>query len=782
MGLKSLKTKVENFILNTPLLPKKYSHLLLLLSLAFFSTECAQKKAGALGGSSGGTATTSGTSTSVDQAIDTAISYTQSTIAVASSVDNGDSVTVYATFKNAAGEKLDRPNEVMSFSLTGGGTSNGTFSTPQYDSVNKAWYSVFTATHDGTASQVVVTHQLNGNPQALTSTLPSITVNALSAPTVTLSMSSARVGSNPFVIDINFSRAVVDFDALANALTVSYAGAGGSITSPSSVSGSQTHYQVTVTPADSADVTLSIDAGKAHDALGYANAVSASYVAKLYSLFFNNPSDGAYFTSNIINGDGVCNFASGATITLTVNGSNNPVNAPVCNSGDTWSSVPLTNYVSLTEGANTLVISQTNPDGTTSSETRTVYLDTTAPTIVIDQASTSITTANLSAVTYTSMGSSPHCGDNLGIASFTATLVDAGNVTYGPINLTCSGGHYTAVFDASAATTPGYMTMYATITDNAGNQSTASAIIGQYYVSGYISNLREANSETCIGDYCNGGANGYLDMLGDCKSAANSTVRLRLTDSNGSELRNINDVSCSSDAFSNNINVNDQLNGVGDGSYRVRAIQCNDNTSECSQQDYNITVDQADTCYVSGSHSDAYPSAGGCGTVNTYDDYTCEHTPPYSVGTGSNYVCNCVGSWNSTSYSNFNNNAGAKYCTVIRTDTSYSYYDNGGFSCGTNYTDSNYSEGFYCGQTLGGYECGGDSSVLNGCWRCTDNTSQNPTDCANNTIVTPSGRTWTAASCSHTDGMAGIESDEDFDEIPEREEETSKSDSVEEEK
>jgi hypothetical protein len=304
------------------------------------------------------------------------------------------------------------------------------------------------------------------------------------------------------------------------------------------------------------------------------------------------------------------------------------------------------------------------------------------------------------------------------------------------------------------------MTMYATITDNAGNQSTASAIIGQYYVSGYISNLREANSETCIGDYCNGGANGYLDMLGDCKSAANSTVRLRLTDSNGSELRNINDVSCSSDAFSNNINVNDQLNGVGDGSYRVRAIQCNDNTSECSQQDYNITVDQADTCYVSGSHSDAYPSAGGCGTVNTYDDYTCEHTPPYSVGTGSNYVCNCVGSWNSTSYSNFNNNAGAKYCTVIRTDTSYSYYDNGGFSCGTNYTDSNYSEGFYCGQTLGGYECGGDSSVLNGCWRCTDNTSQNPTDCANNTIVTPSGRTWTAASCSHTDGMGSPYNDE----------------------
>ncbi len=62
MGLKSLKTKVENFVLNTPLLPKKYAHLLLLLSLAFFTTECAQKKVGALGGSSGGgTTTPSGT-------------------------------------------------------------------------------------------------------------------------------------------------------------------------------------------------------------------------------------------------------------------------------------------------------------------------------------------------------------------------------------------------------------------------------------------------------------------------------------------------------------------------------------------------------------------------------------------------------------------------------------------------------------------------------------------------------------------------------------------------
>jgi hypothetical protein len=136
MEIKILKERLENYILSLPLLPKKYSHLLLLLSLAFFSTECAQKKAGGLGGSSGG-ATTTTTSGSTTNLADTAISYTQSTITVsAGTINHGDTATVYATFKNAAGSSLDLPSETLSFSLTGGGTASGTFSSPQYDAGN----------------------------------------------------------------------------------------------------------------------------------------------------------------------------------------------------------------------------------------------------------------------------------------------------------------------------------------------------------------------------------------------------------------------------------------------------------------------------------------------------------------------------------------------------------------------------------------------------------------------------------------------------------------------
>jgi hypothetical protein len=779
MEIKILKERLENYILSLPLLPKKYSHLLLLLSLAFFSTECAQKKAGGLGGSSGG-ATTTTTSGSTTNLADTAISYTQSTITVsAGTINHGDTATVYATFKNAAGSSLDLPSETLSFSLTGGGTASGTFSSPQYDAGNKRWYSTFTGSTAGTAKNIYVTHDVNGSPQALTSTLPSITVNALSAPTVTLSMDTARSGSNPFDVFITFSRAVTGFENLAGGVTASNTG-GYSITNPVPVNGSATVYKVTVTPNDTSDVTLTVDkdvlSGVVADNLGYAIDSNASYIARLISMGFSNISDNGYYNSQSVNGYCTSAAANSAIYWRLNSGVSNQLTC----TADAWN----TNF-SFTEGLNTLDIYQLDSSNTNISATINIYYDTTAPTMQFRsiangyQQSDNINDSLKSAITVTGT-----CSDALSPnASVSVTLMDASNNNYGPYSANCGDGgntnNFTIVADMSAMTVGGLISASGTITDAAGNTGSDSRGIGTYVPSGNLQNLREHDSRTCLGYYCSPSVS-VLNFEGECYNISGNDGRINYSVKyNGSEIA-ASYVNCSSGTFGYGLTTS----GINtDGSYSIEFTGCS-STYECDTETLNFTFNNTNDCWSTGSGSscsqDPATLSNSCTQCSTYNTTQCDDGSSSSTTTGISEVCSCTGGSNSY-YSNFNDNAGGSACSATNYSESWSSstncmgswnpytstWDNGlGCSCqNTGTFGNNTNESVSCGQSItvqGGstYTCGSDSSVLNGCWRCTDNISSNPTDCANNTSATPSGRTWYQAYCSHSDGMGSPYNDE----------------------
>ncbi|MBP7845714.1 MAG: hypothetical protein KA116_12985, partial [Proteobacteria bacterium] len=783
MGLKSLKTKVENLILNTPLLPKKYSHLLLLLSLAFFTTECAQKKAGALGGSSSG-GTSSGAA-STDSVVDTAISYTQSTITVsAGTINHGETATVYATFKNSAGASLDLPSESMSFSLTGAGTIAGTFSSPQYDAANKRWYSTFTSTvaaANPESKNILVTHELNGSPQALTSTLPSITVNPLTAPTATLSMNSIRSSATaPFDVFITFSRDVSGFAGVLNLVTASSSG-GLSITDPASVGGSNTLYSVTITPNDSSSVSVALDANKVQDALGYYNTAATTLIASYIDVLFSNLTDNYYY-SNLMSSPSIeiaCSTAGGL-VQLSVNGIAHPTGVSCATSPAIFTGM------SFVDGLNTLIAYQLDNDNNNFSKTISVYSDTSAPTISLNSSTNNISDSTKSAVTVTGECNDDQAANN---ASISIVLSDNANNNYNTSGTTCvqnaNGPDFAVVADLSAATVAGSITASATITDLAGNSTTDTRSIGNYLPSGNIQNLQEQHNYSSIGQYSTSGANTFW-FSGTCSNlgynSPNNKIHVTLLDGSDNLVRTVGDIDCSSGSFSSVFySYNEPINLVPDGSYKFKFEACSD-YYECSFQTHSFVKNDSNDCWSSGggtftSWSNGEPQnlgSGSCTRGTPTVTTTCDDGSSSSstVGTSSE-SCNCQ-NYTNNYYTNFNDNnlptssCGATDYSESFTSSSscsgaYDPYDgswNNSLGCSCSYM----SQGSYsnpvqvsCGQQItvqGGstYTCGDNSSTLNGCWRCTDNTSQNPTDCANNTSVSPSGRTWTAASCSHTDG------------------------------
>ncbi|MDP1675252.1 MAG: invasin domain 3-containing protein, partial [Bacteroidota bacterium] len=103
-----------------------------------------------------------------------ALSLSQSIVSLSSSsVNSGSNITVTLQTKDSLGNNLTSSSGTTVFSLTGSGTSSGTFGTVSYTS-NGAYSATFTGTTAGTANGITATIASN----ALTSTAPTITVNA----------------------------------------------------------------------------------------------------------------------------------------------------------------------------------------------------------------------------------------------------------------------------------------------------------------------------------------------------------------------------------------------------------------------------------------------------------------------------------------------------------------------------------------------------------------------------------------------------------------------------
>ncbi len=652
---------------------------------------CAPKKPGGLGGTgSSGTSTTTSSAETVDAEL--VISYTQSTVAVtgSSTINNGSTTKVCATFKNASGVSLAKPDESMTFSLTGAGTSSGTFSSPTYDSGLKRWCSTFTATTDGTAKEVMATHLLNGNPQSLTSTLPSITVNPLSPIEVTMNIQGVRAAESPFDVDITFSRSVTSFGLGG---IISYSGGSGTATLSEITPGLQ--YRVNIDPDNSDDVTLTFGGGEVADSLGYINS-AASFIARRVNPYFNQ-GNGTWWQGPNINFDGVCTSQAG-DIYVQLSGS---PSSGVC-TNNAWSG---SGTFSL--GSNSASVWQFDGDNNNISSTITFYSDIDPPSASFSDNNTNFSDDTKAAYTF-----SGNCTDDLYIDNISVTLTDSANTSYGPFTTTCTNatnGTFIGTADLSSMTTQGQILASFTISDVSGRSFSQNNIpAGTYIPSGSISNL--TSDYTCIGDYCPGGDINGATYSGNCSSAVIGQVSWSIIDGSNNVLNgNANGTqTCNAGNFSQSMNETDLIfTSISDGTYTFVARQCSDNsnTTGCSEQTRSLSLNRTNDCstgpqYQSPATADIVPDT--CNTsVYTYEDYTCDSGSGTTTISGPYTACNCIGSGGSTSYSNFNGNYAYQTCAAERYDSYYNMVQFGDY-CTANYNNTNSTETYGCRATLGG--------------------------------------------------------------------------------
>jgi hypothetical protein len=332
-----------------------------------------------------------------------------------------------------------------------------------------------TSVADGTYTYTVVAKYRTFSASADSGSVT--VINDLVAPTVTVNQKAGQpdpARTLPIAFTVTFSEPVTGFTAAD--LTRGGTSTGGTV----AVTGSGASYEISVTGALT-DGTLSftIGAGAAQDAAGNGNTASTStdnavtYDATAPALTLTTPADGSATTDTTPTISGAAGNASGDSTTVTVKiysgtGTGGTVVQTLTptRTTDTWTTTAAT----LAQGTYTVQATQTDTAGNVAtSSANTFAVDTTAPTVTVNQKSGQADPANALPILYTVTFSEP-------VTDFTAADVTRGGTsTGGTVAVTGSGASYE--ISVTGALTDGTLSFTigsAKAQDLAGNSNAAS--------------------------------------------------------------------------------------------------------------------------------------------------------------------------------------------------------------------------------------------------------------------------------------------------------------------
>jgi Bacterial Ig-like domain len=333
-----------------------------------------------------------------------------------------------------------------------------------------------TSVADGTYSYTVVAKYRSFTASSADSSSVTV-INDVVAPSVTVNQkvgTADPANSLPIVFTVTFSEPVTGF--AADDLTRGGTSTGGTI----AVTGSGASYEVSVSGAlTDGTLSFSIAAGRAQDLAGNGNTASTStdntvtYDATSPALTLTTPADGSATASTTPTIAGAAGNASGDATTVTVKiysgtGTGGPVVQTLTptRTGASWTTTAAT----LAQGTYTVQATQTDIAGNVATSTASTFaVDTTAPTVTVNQKSGQADPANALPILYTVTFSEP-------VTGFTAAdLTRAGTSTGGTVAVNGSGASYEV--SVSGALTDGTLSFSigaGKAQDLAGNANTAS--------------------------------------------------------------------------------------------------------------------------------------------------------------------------------------------------------------------------------------------------------------------------------------------------------------------
>jgi hypothetical protein len=302
-------------------------------------------------------------------------------------------------------------------------------------------------------------------------------INDLIAPSVTVNQKVGQAdpaNALPIVFTVTFSEPVTGF--AADDLTRGGTSSGGTV----GVTGSGASYEISVSGA-LADGTLSfsIAAGRAQDLAGNNNTASTStdntvsYDGTAPALTLTTPANGSATTDTTPAISGAAGDASGDANTVTVKiypgsgtgGSVVQTLTPTRSAG-AWSTTAAT----LAQGTYTVQATQTDTAGNIATSTANTFaVDTTAPSVTVNQKVGQADPANALPIVFTVTFSEPVTG------FVAADVTRGGTSTGGTVAVTGSGASYEiAVSGALTDGTLSFSLAAARAQDLAGNNNTAS--------------------------------------------------------------------------------------------------------------------------------------------------------------------------------------------------------------------------------------------------------------------------------------------------------------------
>jgi hypothetical protein len=363
--------------------------------------------------------------------------------------------------------------------LTRGGTSTGgtvavTGSGASYEITLSGSPSNGSVTFSIAAARV---QDLAGNSNTVSTSADNTVTYDTVPPTVTVNQKSGQAdpaNALPILWTVTFSEPVTGFTAAD--LTRGGTTSGGTI----AVTGSGASYEIALSGTPAAGTTsFSIAAARAQDLAGNNNAASTSadnsvtYDATAPALTLTTPANGAALSDTTPALSGAAGNAAGDSSTVTVKiysgtgtgGAALQTLTPT-RSTTTWS----TTAAALAQGTYTAQATQTDTAGNVAtSAANTFVVDTTAPTVTVNQKPGQSDPTNALPILYTITFSEP-------VSGFVATdLTRTGTSTGGTISVTGSGAGYEAAVTGSVSSGTLTLSLNAGRTaDAAGNANAAS--------------------------------------------------------------------------------------------------------------------------------------------------------------------------------------------------------------------------------------------------------------------------------------------------------------------
>jgi len=507
-------------------------------------------------------------------------SFTLSSITLSASapIPVGSTVNVYVTLRNSESEVLELPSLAPSFSLTGSGTSVGTFNTPTWNSTEKRFESTFTGTNEGTLKDVLATVIFEDAEQAVSASLPTLQVIPVTGPTVELAIESARVGSNDFNVSATFSRDVTgltedDFTIVGASNVV--------------LDSSSNPAILTITPSNIGNVSISLSSNKALDIYSLANLLSNQLVAQSNTLTINaSKLNGSGSNSNPYSNtnyrlSGVCSLANENIYLALESDPANSLATVVCGSSLTWEYTAM-GFNFASNGTKNIRATL----GTTAAyANRNIDVDVANPSASVTSAP-DLTYANQSAYTI-----GFQCADSyasyLGSASASVSVWDVGETTHVVSETTTchsAGSSQNVVFNLSPhlTTLGAAFVVKVQVIDAAGHIGNTSTT-ANYSTSEDVPAVSLTSYPASVGQYS--GYSAPYSFSGACSNIGGDV----LITLGGIQIVT---TSCSAGTFDTSLSPNSY---PAEGSQTLLASQCNlQNGAVCGNSSVTITVDNVD--------------------------------------------------------------------------------------------------------------------------------------------------------------------------------------------